>query len=412
MVMPERIRVAFAIDNMEAGGTELNAVRLAERLDRGRFDLRVVCMRQEGPLAARYAAAGVPVESFPIPSLYGRAAVRQGARLARFLRAQRISIVHAHDIYSNVFAVPWARLAGARTIASRRWWEGFQAPAWRLASRVSYRAAHAVLANSPAIKRLLVDAEGVPPSRVVVVPNFVDESAFERIDEAASAALRQELRLGGAAPIVGVVANLLPVKDHAVLLRAAAILRPRFPRLRVVLVGDGPCRPALERLAGELGLAGTIVFAGRRGNVPNLHQLFDISVLCSTSEGLPNSILEAMAAGRPVVATQVGAVADAVADGETGMLVPPADEVRLAAALDQLSADRARAARFGRAGAARARADYSADAALKALEGLYSRLADRAISRGSRPTVSAGHRRRAAGEPADSVRHPTASRAS
>ena len=249
MPTPEPIRVAFAIDTMEAGGTELNAVRLAERLNRDRFDIRVVCMRKEGPLAARYEAAGVPVESFPLRSLYGPSAVRQGLRLARYLRTQRIAIVHAHDIYSNVFDVPWARLAGVRTIASRRWWEGFQATPWRLASRLSYRAAHAVLANSTAIGRLLVDAEGVPPARVVVVPNFLDEAAFERPDEATATMLGQELRLDGGAPVVGIVANLLPVKDHAALLRAAAILRPCWPRLRVVLVGDGPCRPALERLA-------------------------------------------------------------------------------------------------------------------------------------------------------------------
>ena len=410
--MPEPIRVAFAIDTMEAGGTELNAVRLAERLDRDRFDIRVMCMRKEGPLVARYEAAGVPVESFPLRSLYGPSAVRQGLRLARYLRTQRIAIVHAHDIYSNVFDVPWARLAGARTIASCRWWEGFQTTPWRLASRLSYRAAHAVLANSTAIGRLLVDAEGVPPARVVVVPNFLDEAAFERPDAAMATTLGQELRLDGGAPVVGIVANLFPVKDHAALLRAAAILRKDWPRLRVVLVGDGPCRPALEQLARELGLEETIVFAGRRSSLPNLHHLFDISVLCSTSEGLPNSILEAMAAARPVVATKVGAVADAVIDGETGILVPPADHVQMAAAIHWLSADRSLAARYGQAGAVRARAHYSADAALEALEGLYDRLAARAVSREHLPSALAGRPRGAAGESADSVRRPTASRVS
>jgi L-malate glycosyltransferase len=408
--MAAPIRVAFAIDNMEAGGTELNAVRLAERLDRDRFSLRVVCLRAEGPLVARYVAAGIPIESFPIRSLYSRSAVRQGARLARFLRSHRVAILHAHDIYSNAFAVPWARVAGARTIASRRWWEGFQSPAWRLTSRLSYRAAHAVLANSASIGRLLVEAQGVPPARVAVVPNFLDESAFERPAPGLLTALRQELRLEGAAPVVGIVANLLPVKDHATLLLAAAILRRRRPELRVVLVGDGPCRADLEALAASLGLGGAIVFAGRRPNVPNLHHLFDISVLCSTSEGLPNSILEAMAASRPVVATKVGAVSDAVIDRETGNIVAPADHEQLAAALDELSGDTVRAARIGRAAAARARTHYSARAAVDALESLYLRLVK--ISRDSRPTALAGDRRGAAGEPADTVRRPAASRVS
>ena len=420
-MMAAPIRVAFAIDNMEAGGTELNAVRLAERLDRDRFTLRVVCMRGEGPLAARYAAAGIPIESFPIRSLCSRSAIRQGARLARFLRLQRVAILHAHDIYSNAFAVPWARAVGVRTIASRRWWEGFQSPAWRLTSRLSYRAAHAVLANSGSIGRLLCEGEGVPPARVFVVPNFLDESAFERPAPALLTALRQELGLEGAAPIVGIVANLLPVKDHATLLRAAAILRRRWPQLRVVLVGDGPCLPDLRILAASLGLDGAVVFAGRRPNTPNLHHLFDISVLCSTSEGLPNSVLEAMAASRPLVATNVGAVADAVIDRETGLLVAPADHEQLAAALDELSGDTVRAARIGRAAAARARAHYSPGAAVDALERLYRRLVakntqdredERTISPDNRPTERAGLRQAAAGEPADTVRRPAASRVS
>jgi glycosyltransferase involved in cell wall biosynthesis len=269
---------------------------------------------------------------------------------------------------------------------------------------------------------MLVDVEGVPRRRVAVVPNFLDEAAFEHPDAAVLTTLRQELRLEGAAPIVGIVANLLPVKDHAMLLRAAAILRPRWPRLRIVLVGDGPCRQGLERLSGELGLADTVVFAGRRANVPNLHHAFGISVLCSTSEGLPNSVLEAMAASRPVVATDVGAVRDAVSDGETGILVPRSDHTRLAAALDELSRDSVLAARMGHAGAARARNHYSAGAALNALEDLYERLVfagsedsalrEPVINRDSRPTARAGHRRGSAGEPEDSPRRPAASRAS
>jgi glycosyltransferase involved in cell wall biosynthesis len=396
---------------MDAGGTELNAVRVAERLDRDRFDVRVVCMRPEGPLAARYAAAGIPVEAFPIRSLYGASAVRQGMRLMRFVRSNRIAILHAHDIYSNAFAVPWGRLGGAKTIASRRWWEGFQSPAWQLTSRASYAIAHAVLANSENVARRLIEVDKIAPQRVTVVPNFLDEEAFKPPAPDQVAALRQELRLKGATPVLGIVANLLPVKDQATLLRAAAILRPRWPQLRVVLVGDGPCRPALEQLTGQLGIADAVVFAGRRPNLPNLHHLFDLSVLCSTSEGLPNSILEAMAAARPVVATSVGAVADAVREGETGLLVSAGDEAQLAGAIDVLAGDSVRAARMGTKAAARARSRYSAAAALDALELLYGRLVPR-INPGSRPTGRAGRRPERAGEAEDSVRRPAASRAS
>ncbi len=390
--MARPIRIAFALDNMHPGGTELNAVRLAERLDRDRFDVRVICWQNHGPLLERYAAAGIPVEYFPLRSLYSRSALRQGVRLTRFLRSEQIAIVHAHDIYSNAFAVPCGRLAGVRTIASRRWWEGFPGPAWQFVSRTAYRLADAVLANSTSVAARLQRIDGVPPGRIVVVPNFLDDSAFQRPPSHLVAALRNELRLDGTAPVVGIVANLLPIKDHASLLRAASTLRARWPGLRVVLVGDGPSRHSLEQLAADLSLTDNVVFAGRRPNVPNLHHLFDVSVLCSTSEGLPNSVLEAMAAARPVVATRVGAVGDAVLDGETGVLVPAADHVQLAAALETLLSDRGRATRMGETAATRARQHYSAGAALNALENLYLRLVERrpgrapAISRGHRPT--------------------------
>ena len=368
-----RIRVAFCIDNMQIGGTELNAVRTAERLDRSRFEVSVICFRDHGPLLARYAAAGIPVHIIPITSLYGRDSLRQGIRLARLIRDRRIDVFHAHDTYSNVFGVPWARLGGARTIASRRWREGPPGLAWTLCSRAAYRIAHAALGNSSAMGALLA-SEGLSSRRIAIVPNFVDASAFDAPEAEERRALVAAFGVREDAPTIGVVANLHPVKDHASLLRATARLIAQWPGLQVIFVGDGECRSSLERLASELGIRDRIVFAGRRSNQPNLHHLFDISVLCSTSEGLPNSILEAMAAGKPVVATSVGAIPDAVVHGKTGLLIPPSAPDALAAALDELLGDPARARAMGLAGQRRARDVFSPEAALSSLGALYESL--------------------------------------
>src|SRR5205807_5494697 len=138
--------------------------------------------------------------------------------------------------------------------------------------------------------------------------------------------------------------------------------------------GDGECRAALASLARTLGLEGRVHFAGQRPNEPNLHHLFDVSVLCSLSEGFPNSVVEAMAAARAIVATDVGGVAEAVADGESGLLVPPSNGERLAAAIDELLLDPKRRAMLGAAALERARRHYSAAGVLGSLEALYDRL--------------------------------------
>jgi glycosyltransferase involved in cell wall biosynthesis len=370
-----RIRLAYCIDNMGIGGTELNAVRTAERLNRSRFEVSVICGQARGPLAARDAAAGVRVVPLPIPNLYSVAALRQGLRLRRLFAEMGVEIVHSHDVYNNVFATICARAARVPVIiASRRWWRSVYARRYRVANTLALRLAHCVVANSSAVALSLQTEDGVRPERIAVVPNFVEDAAFAPLSAAERWARLREVRVPVEALVVGVVANLSPVKDHGTFLRAMALLAPRWPELHAVLVGDGECRPALESLTRTLGLEARVHFAGRQPNEPNLHRLFDVSVLCSLSEGFPNSIVEAMAAARPVVATDVGGVSDAVQDGETGLLVPPSNPERLAAAIEALLLDPGRRCALGAAGRDYARAHYHAGAVVASLEALYDKL--------------------------------------
>lgn len=370
-----RIRVAFCIDNMGIGGTELNALRTAARLDRSRFDVLVVCLQDGGPLLERFRTERIPVFPLPLGRLYGVRALRQGARLARFLARQQVDIVHSHDVYDNIFATTWARIAGTPVvIASRRWWDDVPRPALRVANRYASRFADCVIANSRTIADRLVSDERVSGDRIAIVSNFVDEAAFR----SPTARVREAFLAGLGVPpesiVVGCVAGLRPVKDHATLLAAIATLRPGWPTLHLVLVGDGPERPFLERLTRQLGLAEVVHFAGVRPHEPNLNHLFDISVLCSVSEAFPNSIVEAMAAGKPVVATRVGGVIDAVVHGHTGLLVPPSEPGALAGAIEDLLINPEQRREMGAAAAFRARAQFHARAVLPSLESLYDRL--------------------------------------
>ncbi|HEX6645477.1 MAG TPA: glycosyltransferase [Gemmatimonadales bacterium] len=372
------LRVLFCLDNLGIGGTELNAVRTAEALDPERVDLTLALLGADGELRARYEQIGVPIHGFPLGSLGSRRALSEGRRFARFLRSERIDVVHCHDMYSNVFASVAARAAGVPgIIVSRRWSDRLPQPTLRFANRMAYRLGHRVLANSGAVAESLVADEGVRRERVVVVPNFVEEGAFAAPDPAGRAARRAELGAEPGDTVIGVVARLAAVKDHATMLRAFALLAPRYPRLRLALVGDGPERQRLEALAAELGIAGTVTFAGTRPNRPNLHHLFDVSALSSVSEGFPNSVVEAMAARRPIVATAVGGTPDAIAHEDTGLLVPPGDAPALAAGIARMLEDPDAAARMGAAAEARARREYAERSVIARLVTLYEQLSGR-----------------------------------
>jgi glycosyltransferase involved in cell wall biosynthesis len=369
------LRIAYCIDTMQIGGTELNALRTVERIDRSRFDISVLSLQPDGPLAARYRAAGIPIHEYRLSSLYSPTTLRQGLRLVRWLRRERIEILHCHDLYANVFAAPFGRMAGVKTvITSRRWLHPLGGRVLEAANRIAFRVGHWVLVNSPAVGASVIATDHVPRERVLELSNFVGEGAFAPMPDAAKAALGSELSIPADAFVVGCIARLVPVKDHGTLLRAVQLISTKWPRIHLLLVGDGESRPALKQLAIELGIGDRVHFAGFRPNEPNLHQVFDVSVLASISEGFPNSLVEAMAAGRPVVATAVGGNVDAVRR-ETGFLVPVAAPAEVASALDQLITDDALRQRMGAAARDVAQREYHAASVIPRLEQLYLRLA-------------------------------------
>jgi glycosyltransferase involved in cell wall biosynthesis len=372
------IRLAFCIDNFQIGGTELNAVRWAERLSTERFHLTVMHLQADGPLRARYERAGVRLVHVSLRNMYGPAAMRQGIRLAAFLSREHIDVFHAHDLYSNIFGVPWARLARVPTVvASRRWWKPSPSTSWAhaIANRWAYRAAHRVLANSPSVAELLTRRDGVPPGKIICVPNSLAEDAFVPLPAAERAAWRARLGMPADALVIGIVARFDRDKDHPTLLRAFARVAADLPAMHLVCVGDGPERASVRDLAQGMRLNGRVQFPGTLTPLFNLHHLFDVSVLCSVTEASPNSVLEAMAAARPVIATRVGGVPDVVHDGETGMLVPAGDPDAFAAALRAVHAAPERAQALGRAARAYVRAEHHETPIIERLSALYESLA-------------------------------------
>jgi glycosyltransferase involved in cell wall biosynthesis len=375
MAPSRRIRVAFCLDSFAIGGTELNAVRTAEALDPRRIALCVFHLQTHGALRSRYEQLGVRMTHVPIPNLYSPRTAVQGVRLARLLRRENVDVVHSHDIYCNIFVVPWVRiLSRCSIIASRRWGHEASRPKLAMINRWSSLLAHRVLANSSGVAELLAREEGVLRKKIVEIPNFLSENAFEVADEAVRVGQRRAWGVPDGAFAVGIVARLSPVKNHAVLLKAVAQLDARF---HLVVIGDGPSRAGLEDLARRLGVDPRVHFTGEVVSPHNLHQFLDISVLCSLSEGFPNSLIEAMAAARPVVATPVGGVTDAVTHGVTGILVPVDDPAPLVDALQVLEANSLLRTRLGEAGREVVRLKFLQEAVIERLSALYEMLADR-----------------------------------
>lgn len=369
------------VGSFHQGGSERQAAQLARLLHgSGRYRVRVACLSPEGVLREEVERLGLgEIPAYPLTSFYDLNAARQLRRFVAFLRAERVALVQTHDFYTNVFGMAGAALAGVGArVASKRETGGMRSGAQRAAERAAYRLAHAVVANAEAVRRQLV-AEGVPGGKIVTVYNGLDAAraaapeGFRRADALA------RFGLPGGRRFVTLVANLRhPVKDHPTFLRAARRVREAVPDAAFVLAGEGELTAATRGLADGLGIGREVFFTGRCEEVASLLALSDVCVLSSVAEGFSNSILEYMAAARPVVATDVGGAREAVVEGETGHLVAAGDDAALASRVVELLRDPARAREMGERGRARVAAEFSCAAQLARTEALYERLLSRA----------------------------------
>ncbi len=293
-------------------------------------------------------------------------------RLSRVIKQLRPDIVHAHDPHAVAMAAlalsMSTQLAKPPLVASRR--VDFHLRGNSL-SRWKYRQVDCFICASGAIRQMLV-ADGVPDARAVVVHEGVD---LGHIEAAPAAALHEELWLPHGAPIVGNVAALVPHKGQRHLIEAARQVLPQVPDVRFVIAGDGELRPALERQIREHRLEKHVVLAGFRPDVLSLHKAFDIFVMSSVTEGLGTSLIDAMACGKPIVATSVGGIPEVVVDGETGFLVAPRDHEAMARAITALLKDEALRRRMGEAGRTRARVRFSAGRMVHDTLRVYQRVA-------------------------------------
>lgn len=367
-----RPRVLHLITSFEIGGTERQAVELLKRLDRDRFDIRLAVLRNEGPFYREIEAIFPTVPRFPLKSFYDANAVKQLSRLRRLMARDKIDILHAHDFYSSFIGAAAARLARVRVIACQRHLKLSDSRAHEFGTRLIHRLAHRVLVNSEAIRDRIIEVGSARIGKITVIRNGVldaPESNNQTRDQ-----IRRELRLTANAKLIGMVARLQPVKGHRFFIDAAASVLRDQPNVHFVLVGDGPLRSEIETRIAQCGLTDRMHLLGDRTDVARLVAGFDLLVLASLHEGLPNAVMEAMAAGVPVVATAVGGTKELIIDGESGYLTPPSDSAALANRITHALRDDENRAKITSAARSRINAEYGMDRMVDSVERVYDEL--------------------------------------
>ena len=353
-----RLPIAFVMSSFEPGGTERQMIELVRRLDHSKWDVHVACLRSDGRWMHRVAEAAC-CRAFPITSFKRFSTLERLRDFGHWCRDRQFAVVHACDMTSNIFGLTGAALAGVPIrIGTRREITAGRSSTELAAQRAAYACAHVVVANAQAAADRL-RLERVPAARIVVIPNGLDTS--RTTSRPRTPPLRR----------IVMVANLRPEKGHGVLIDAAVRLLAVSPDATFALVGGGHERARLEERVRNLGLAEAFTFHGHVEDVPAHLDRADIFVLPSTSEAFPNSVLEAMAAALPVVASRVGGIPEMIRDGATGRLVPPGDSRALAECLLDLMRAPAEAIRLGVAARADVAARFSFDRMVAGFERVY-----------------------------------------
>ena len=369
MINSDPINVMFVVPCFGFGGLEQVVISILKALDRSRFNPSFCSLIDPEPaLYGEIEKLGLPCHVLDKGEGVNLALP---FRLSRDFRSEKIQLVNSHDIGATLYAAPAARLAGVRhvvhtehsQILAKSKFPGVYG--WLLRNMV----AHSITVSSD-LENHLIGEFGVGPGRVTTIPNGIDASIFS--GERNTEGLRNELGIGENDTVIGSIGRLTPQKGVEYLLEAFEIVHKRNPETRLVLVGDGELKEDLAGLALDLGILDSVLLTGNRRDIPHLLALFDILALASLWEGQPITIMEAMAAGKPIVATDAGGNAEILDHGRNGRIVPVKDPAALAESIHILLSDRQAAGMLGGNARDYAERKLSSSAMVERYEAVYT----------------------------------------
>jgi len=364
----KRINLLQIVNGFAIGGAEKNLLELVRLIDRKKYRVVICSVGQGGPLQREFEALGFNVY---VVTKKHRLGVSQVFKVAKIMRDERIDIVQMTLFYAEIIGILAALLAKIKIRISWEVYTHSKKFRHRLAYRLIYKLVNCVVAVSDETRKTIINDRNLDVKKAITVHYGVD---FNKFNASNGRSTKANHKLNHNNKIIGVVARLTDQKGHIYLIKAAPEIIKKFPTVKFVFVGDGPLRDSLKAEIEKLGLSCYFEFLGFRNEVNELLNSFDIFVLPSLFEGLPNVLLEAMACAKPIVATSVAGVPEVVVDGFTGFLVPPQNPEGLAKRISDLLANDELSVKMGKAGRKRIENNFSLKTQVDNFQALYSKL--------------------------------------
>jgi glycosyltransferase involved in cell wall biosynthesis len=375
------ISIALFTNTLVRAGVEEHILTLLRGFDRERFRPYLVCP----PALLDAMKTDLPADVTVLPLLLDRPTQwLTAAKLARFLFAEKIDVLHSHMFQSSFYASPIGWLSGVgavlETVHGREDWRRGWLKSRFVIDRAVGRFVDAYISVSTGCANYLIDRKGLPPRKIHVIPNGCELDRFSG-PRGDVEAMKNALGLSHGQPVLLVVGRLEPQKGHTVLLDAMSEIRAEFPDVGLVCVGEGSLAQSLQEQTNRQGLAGHVHFVGYQKNIEDWLAMADIAVLPSFYEGMPLVAIEALGAGRAMVATAVDGSSEVIVDGKTGLTVSPGDPAALAKAISRLLRDPAERQALGAAGRQWVLERFSEKTQVRRTQDLYLKVLGKACAR-------------------------------